>query len=100
MSQHQPPGGYGPPPQPAYGPPATVYGHQHPGGPMMMHGTQGVWRCPFCGYQGPPLHITKVSTAGWVVFAVLLLLCFVFCWIGLLMKDSDTRCPQCRTRVG
>ncbi len=36
----------------------------------------------------------KVSTAGWVCFVVLLICCFILCWIGLLMKEDERHCGR------
>ncbi len=56
--------------------------------------------CPFCQYQGPPRMEKKISTAGWVVFGVLLWFCFPLCWIGLLMKEDKQLCGSCNNKVG
>ena len=78
----QAPGGYGP------------QGYQQGYAPM-------IWTCPFCRWQGPPSRISKVSGSGWAVFWVVgLLTCMLFCWIGLLMRDTYTACPNCGTRIG
>jgi hypothetical protein len=53
------------------------------------------WACPFCRYAGPAQFAQKISTGGWIVFAVMLLVCFPLFWIGLLMKDNVPRCPNC-----
>lgn len=57
---------------------------------------QAPWRCPHCGYAGHALVTSKVSTAGWVVFTLLLVFTIIFCWIGLLIKENKMMCPQCR----
>lgn len=50
--------------------------------------------------MGPPHYETKVSTAGWVTFVVLLvILCWPFCWIGLLMKDRIAIWSACHIRL-
>lgn len=41
----------------------------------------------------------KVSTGGWIVFALLLLMCFPLCFLGLLIKDRFPVCPNCRARA-
>jgi hypothetical protein len=43
--------------------------------------------------------MTKISSGGWVVFALMLLFCFPLFWIGLLMKDEHQFCSQCRVRL-
>jgi len=63
--------------------------------PMFMAG----WSCPYCRYQGQAIAAEKISTGGWIVFAVLLLVCFPLFWIGLLMKETVAQCPQCLKRV-
>jgi hypothetical protein len=40
----------------------------------------------------------RVSTAGWIVFSVLLVFTLIFFWIGLLMKENVAVCPVCRAR--
>ena len=50
-----------------------------------------VWRCPFCSYQGNCIAATRVSTAGWVTFVVLLIFCFPLFWIGLVIRDTYTK---------
>jgi len=59
------------------------------------HHPIGVWRCNMCGYMGQPRYTSKVSTGGWVVFVLLLIFTCIFCWIGLLIKDTRQQCPQC-----
>jgi hypothetical protein len=56
----------------------------------------GMVRCPVCGSVGPPYYKSKVSTAGWIVFVLLLVLfCWPLCWIGLLMKENYAVCSTC-----
>lgn len=105
-----PPGGYRPPNPSGYGyPPADAYGQPTYGQPPMQpqymvvappSAPAGVFTCPFCRYQGPPLARSKVSTGGWIMFVVLLLFCFPLFWIGLLMKDHYRVCSGCGTTVG
>jgi LITAF-like zinc ribbon domain len=59
----------------------------------------GQYRCPYCGTNSPPFIISKISSGGWVVFALMLLFCFPLFWIGLLMKDHHQICAQCRVRL-
>jgi hypothetical protein len=44
----------------------------------------------------------KISTGGWITFAVLIFFGFTipFCWIGLLIKEDTHTCPACLARVG
>lgn len=58
---------------------------------------QAPFTCRVCGYQGQAMMTDKISTGGWVVFVILLVCCFVLCWIGLLMRTKYAVCPQCKT---
>jgi hypothetical protein len=57
------------------------------------------YRCPRCGTSYLPVMEKRVSTAGWIVFSVLLVFTLIFFWIGLLMKENVAVCPVCRTRL-
>jgi len=59
----------------------------------------GSYRCPRCGTSYLPVMERRVSTAGWVVFSVLLVFTLIFFWIGLLMKEEVPVCPVCRARL-
>jgi hypothetical protein len=56
--------------------------------------------CPHCGSNYHPQVIKKVSTDGWIVFALLLFFCPPFFWIGLLMKEEYRRCTSCGAQFG
>ena len=59
------------------------------------------FHCPFCGCNDPPVVRRKVSTAGWVMFVVLLcFLCLPLFWIGLLMKEEYRICADCGIKLG
>jgi hypothetical protein len=58
------------------------------------------YRCPRCGTQNIPQVTRKISTAGWIVFAVLLVMFFPLFWIGFLMKEDVKICPVCTLKVG
>lgn len=58
------------------------------------------YRCPRCGSHYLPIVERKISTAGWIVFSVLLIFTFIFFWVGLLMKEDVRVCPVCRAKVG
>lgn len=64
--------------------------------PAMTHG----YRCPRCGTQNLPHVERKISTAGWIVFAALLLVFFPLFWIGFLIKEDVRVCPVCNLKVG
>jgi hypothetical protein len=64
--------------------------------PMMNYG----YRCPNCGTQHYPRIIKKISPAGWIVFAVLLVMFFPLFWIGFLIKEDVKMCSICNMRVG
>jgi len=55
--------------------------------------------CPRCASQLYPRYERKISTAGWIVFAVLLVTFFPLFWIGLLMKENVQICPVCNLRI-
>lgn len=57
------------------------------------------YRCPRCGSASLPVLERRVSTAGWIVFAALLIFTVIFFWIGLLMKEDVACCPTCKLRI-
>jgi LITAF-like zinc ribbon domain. len=65
---------------------------------QQAHMTYG-FRCPRCGSQAPPRLERKISTAGWVVFAVLLVVFFPLFWVGFFIKEDVPVCPVCNMRV-
>ena len=56
------------------------------------------FRCPSCGSTYLPRLERRVSTAGWITFAVLLVLFFPLFWIGLLIKEDVRVCQVCNAR--
>jgi hypothetical protein len=59
------------------------------------------FRCAVCGCTATPILKQRISTAGWIVFAVLIFLCIFLCWIPLItMREQSHACPQCRALVG
>jgi RNA polymerase subunit RPABC4/transcription elongation factor Spt4 len=58
------------------------------------------YRCPHCMSQFLPRVERRISTAGWITFAVLLVFFFPLFWIGLLIKEDVRICPSCQTQVG
>jgi RNA polymerase subunit RPABC4/transcription elongation factor Spt4 len=90
------------PPQ-ALRPPQLQQQQQHPvpfyqpsQPPAMTYG----YRCPRCGTQNLPWLTRKISAAGWVVFAVLLVMFFPLFWIGFLIKEDVKICSVCGIKVG
>ena len=70
--------------------------------PLAAHDSQymtGNYRCPNCMSQFLPRIERRISTTGWVVFAVLLVAFFPLFWIGLLIKEDVHICPSCNTRL-
>ncbi len=59
----------------------------------------GSYRCPNCMSQFLPVTERRVSTAGWITFAVLLAVVFPLFWIGLLIKEDVHVCPSCKKRL-
>ncbi len=57
------------------------------------------YHCPRCSSQLFPHYEKKISTAGWIVFAVLLVIFFPLFWIGLLIKEDVRVCPVCSFRI-
>lgn len=58
------------------------------------------YRCPRCMSNVLPRLERKISTGGWITFAVLLVFFFPLFWIGLLIKEDTHTCPACNIRVG
>lgn len=81
-------------PQPQHGGQSLSPYHQP--SPITSYG----YRCPQCGTQNAPLYTKKISSAGWIVFAVLLVMFFPLFWIGFLIKEDVQICPVCNMRVG
>lgn len=55
--------------------------------------------CPRCGSNAAPRIERKISNAGWIVFAVLLVTFFPLFWIGFLIKEQVAVCPHCSYRL-
>ena len=66
--------------------------------PVTMFGPN--YRCPACMSSYLPRVEKKISTGGWITFALLLVFFFPLFWVGLLMKEEVQICPTCSTRVG
>jgi ribosomal protein L40E len=69
--------------------------------PSQFSGYQPIeaFRCPRCTSQVQPRVERRISTTGWIVFAVLLVLFFPLFWIGLLIKEDVRVCRSCDARV-
>ncbi|MEO6588920.1 MAG: LITAF-like zinc ribbon domain-containing protein [Pyrinomonadaceae bacterium] len=63
--------------------------YQKPYGIAVNHG------CPRCKSQIAPRIERKISNAGWIVFAILLVVVFPLFWVGLLIKEEVRVCPVC-----
>ncbi|MBX7174852.1 MAG: hypothetical protein K1X72_28000 [Pyrinomonadaceae bacterium] len=57
------------------------------------------FRCPRCGTTNPPFIQRQISTAGWITFAVLLVMTFIFFWVGLLIKEDVRVCSVCGLKL-
>jgi RNA polymerase subunit RPABC4/transcription elongation factor Spt4 len=57
------------------------------------------YHCPRCAAQVMPRVERKVSTTGWIVFAVLMVVFFPIFWIGLLIKEDVKICPVCNIKI-
>jgi DNA-directed RNA polymerase subunit RPC12/RpoP len=80
--------------------PAQATGYQP--APLANRGVQFMdpnYRCPHCMSQFLPKVERRISTAGWIVFAVLLVAFFPLFWVGLLIKEDVHTCPSCSTRL-
>ena len=70
--------------------------------PLATHDARfmtGSYRCPNCMSQFLPKTERRISTTGWVVFAILLVAFFPLFWIGLLIKEDVLVCPSCNVRL-
>ena len=60
-------------------------------GQAVSHG----FHCPRCASQLFPRVTRQISTAGWIVFAVLMVTFFPLFWVGFLIKEEVRTCPIC-----
>ena len=70
--------------------------------PLMYQQNQQMgqpFRCQMCLSQFPPRVERRISTAGWITFAVLLVVFFPLFWIGLLIKEDVQICQSCNSKV-
>jgi predicted RNA-binding Zn-ribbon protein involved in translation (DUF1610 family) len=61
--------------------------------------TAYAYRCPRCSNGQVPRYEKKVSTAGWIVFAALMVVFFPLFWIGLLIKEDVPFCSVCNLKL-
>jgi lipopolysaccharide-induced tumor necrosis factor-alpha factor len=61
---------------------------------------RGQFECPYCHTTYPPVTRSQISTAGWIVFVILLLFCLPLCFIGLFIKEEYRVCSECGNRIG
>lgn len=57
-----------------------------------------IMKCPFCQHEGEPVVKKQLSVGGWILFAVLVLCCFVLCWIPFVIdgcKEEVRKCGKC-----
>ena len=59
----------------------------------------GPYVCPRCGNRSAPRYERQISTSGWIVFAVLLVVFFPLFWIGFLMKEDVQVCSVCNSKT-
>ena len=67
---------------------------QWQGNPM-----QQTFLCQRCMNRIPPVYKRRISTAGWIVFAALLVTFFPLFWIGFFLKEDVWVCPACNARM-
>lgn len=70
--------------------------------PLVYQPAQNVaygYRCPRCASQMPPKIVKRISTGGWITFAVLMVMFFPLFWIGLLIKEDVRICSVCNLKI-
>lgn len=91
---------YATPPQPgSYAPTHdwAASGNLSPYAPPALNAEN--FRCPHCQSTAPPVVAKRISVAGWVVFALLLVFCLPFCFVGLFIKEEYRMCSWCRASL-
>ena len=76
--------------------PVPLYGQ---GQPHPQYYAYGHHYCPNCRTQVIPRPKRKISQAGWIVFAVLLVSIPPLFWIGLCIREDRKACPICSTML-
>jgi ribosomal protein L37E len=89
LDQHQKTAAFDPP-APAYQPASLAY---------QPNRIAQNFRCPMCMSNYMPRVERRISTAGWITFAVLLVFFFPLFWIGLLIKEDVAVCQSCNTKL-
>ncbi len=84
---------------PNYQPADLAGNYGEPLAPRPNFGVDPNYRCPRCGSSYHPVIERRISTAGWIVFSVLLITTIIFFWIGLLLKEDVAVCPVCRSKI-
>ena len=60
-----------------------------------------VMHCPYCHTHAPAIIRRHTSTAGWIGFIAMLIICFPIAWIvPLLAKENYYVCCGCGIRLG
>ena len=88
-----------PPPLPNQMPPLPMMPPPMPLVRQQQHNLAYGYHCPRCATNLMPRMERRISTAGWVVFAVLLVFFFPLFWIGLLIKDNVRVCSVCNLPI-
>lgn len=86
--------------------PPPIQQHQMPPMPMPQplarqqhHNLAYGYHCPRCSTNLMPRIERKISTAGWIVFAIMLVFFFPLFWIGLLIRENVRVCSVCNLRI-
>lgn len=58
-------------------------------------GAMSNYHCPYCSSTNLPRLERKMSSSGWIVFAVLLVFFFPLFWVGFMIKEDVRVCPTC-----
>jgi RNA polymerase subunit RPABC4/transcription elongation factor Spt4 len=91
-----------PPPNQQFRPAPLAFQQPQYGAQMQPGGNYAIdpnYHCPKCGSSYLPIIDRRISSAGWITFALLLVFTLIFFWVGLLMKEDVVICPVCRWRL-
>lgn len=67
---------------------------------LPTHRYAGPYTCPYCNTYMQPFVRNRVSTAGWVTLAILLIVFFPLFWIGFLITEPVRSCSCCGRELG